>query len=100
MRHLSPAVAPLEAAKVAWGIKGLPACRLGALSDRLWRSGNRWYVDAEHQGTEALLFFPDVLRFAKGDACRFCALDGKCDGVPEPWLAAGLAGRLEPVTLE
>lgn len=89
---------PGRLAGVPWGIKGLPACRLGALADRLWRSANRWYVDAEHQGDAALLFFPDVLRFAKADVCRFCALDGRCDGAPEAWVRAGLAGSLSPVS--
>jgi len=88
---------PGRLAQVPWGIKGLPACRLDGLADRLWRSANRWYVDAEHQGDAALLFFPEVLRFAKSDVCRFCSLDGSCDGAPEAWLRAGLAGSLSPV---
>lgn len=94
---LPSVVQRLDAAGVATGIKGLPACQLGSLSDRLWRSGNRWYVDAEHQQESALLFFPSVMRFAKGDVCRFCSLDHACDGTPEQWLEQGLAGRLRPL---
>ncbi|HHO53400.1 MAG TPA: hypothetical protein ENK18_21650 [Deltaproteobacteria bacterium] len=87
-----------------WGIKGLPRCvlqplaeRIPDLSDRVWRSVNRFYVDADHQRRAALLFQPDLVSFAKGDACRFCALDQRCDGVAAPWLEAGLVGPLEPV---
>lgn len=94
---LPEAMAILDAAGIQVGIKGLPVCALGDLGDRLWRSGNRWYVDAEHQGDEALLFFPDVLRFSKVEDCRFCRADLRCDGVPDRWLALGLAGRLEAV---
>lgn len=80
------------------GVKGLPACALGDIGlDRLWRSGNRFYVDAGHQRDDALMFFPDVVRFAKADVCRFCAVADRCDGAPDAWLAAGLAGRLEPL---
>jgi hypothetical protein len=81
---------------VAAGIKGLPACRLKE-PHRLWRSANRWYVDVDHQCHEALLFFPSVVRFVKGDACRFCAADARCDGAPAAWVEAGLAGPFEPV---
>ena len=92
---LLPAViARFDAAGVSVGIKGLPACRLGAASDRLWRSANRWYVDAEHQQADALLFFPDVVRFARTDECRFCSGAERCDGAPDAWLRQGLAGRL------
>ncbi len=94
---LRAAVAPLLAANVGWGVKGLPACTLGDLSERLWRSGNRWYVDASHQLDRALLFFPDVVRFGKDDECRYCSADARCDGAPEAWLNAGLAGRLKPI---
>jgi hypothetical protein len=87
-----------------WGLKGLPLCALLALRgvvhdlhERVWRSGNRFYVDADHQLDEALVFFPDVVRFAKRDACRFCTVDGRCDGVAAEWLAQGLAGPLIPV---
>lgn len=90
-------VAALAAAGVRVGVKGLPPCRLGDLHARAWRSGNRWYVDADHQRDRALLFFPDVVRFAHGDDCRFCRLVADCDGAPEPWLRAGIVGRLVPV---
>jgi hypothetical protein len=87
-------VAALEAAGIPTGIKGLPACALGALHQRFWRSGNRWYVDADHQKDRALLFFPDVVRFARTDECRFCAAAERCDGVPETWWREGRVGRL------
>ncbi len=88
----------LASVGIAAGIKGLPACRLGQPS-RLWRSANRWYVDVDHQFDKALLFFPSVVRFVKGDACRFCAADARCDGAPAGWVEAGLAGPFEPLSL-
>lgn len=95
---LPAALATLDAAGLPAGVKGLPACALGEVPpERLWRSANRWYVDAAHQRDAALLFFPDVVRFARTEACRFCAWAGRCDGAPEPWLQAGLAGRLHPL---
>lgn len=80
VRALEPLVPVLEAAAVGVAIKGLPACYLGPLGGRVRRSANRWYVDADHQKERALLFFPDVVRFHKDAACRFCAADGRCDG--------------------
>ncbi|MBW1879148.1 MAG: hypothetical protein JRJ84_12365 [Deltaproteobacteria bacterium] len=95
---LASALPLLDARGVASGVKGLPACALGSIPvDRLWRSQNRWYVDAGHQLDEALLFFPDVVRFAKTDVCRFCEATDRCDGPPEQWLAEGLAGVLTPM---
>ena len=98
---LAKAISLLEN-QVDCGIKGLPACQLpeGPLrqGDRLWRSSNRWYVDADHQFGDALLFFPHVVRFAKGDACRFCSRDTTCDGVVEQWREAGLTQPLVPVS--
>lgn len=85
----------LDAAAINVGVKGLPACSLGG-ADRLWRSHNRWYVDAEHQLGEAILFFPDVVRFAKEDACRYCLAESRCDGVPDAWLRHGLVEALVP----
>ncbi len=43
------------------------------------------------------MFFPDVLAFHKADVCRFCTLDGACDGFFTRWL--GLPGfpPLEPL---
>lgn len=92
-------------AGLPWSLKGLPGCALGAdglvagddVRDLVSRSSNRWYVDADHQRADALLFLPEVVRFAKRESCRFCALDPRCDGVAEPWLAAGLAGALSPI---
>lgn len=99
--RLAAAVEPLRAAGIAYGLKGLPPCAVLRHGDGewigTWRSPNRWYVDADHQTRDALLFFPDVVRFAKPDVCRFCALSQRCDGVVQGWLDRGLAGRLEPV---
>jgi hypothetical protein len=81
-----------------WTIKGLPACVLPeGLRGRIGRTSNRWYVDAERQRDRALLFVPDVLAFAKREACRFCDLDARCDGVAERWLLDGLVGALRPL---
>lgn len=94
---LPMAFAILDAEGVPCHVKGLPACALGVVGpERLLRSGNRWYVDAAHQKDEALLFFPDVVRFAKGDVCRFCTWGDRCDGAPAPWLERGLSGPLRP----
>ena len=86
----------LDRARVIAGIKGLPACVVGS-EQRLWRSQNRWYVDAEHQRAQALKFFPDVVRFEKADVCRFCRVGGRCDGAPGAWMDAGLVGPLRPI---
>jgi len=94
---LAPAVAELEAAGRPVGIKGLPACYLGPLARCLRRTGNRWYVDADHQLDLALLFFPDVVAFFKGDACRFCGLADRCDGFFSSYLARPGTPPLEPV---
>lgn len=95
--HLPSAIGVLDGAGVPAGIKGLPLCALGDLAHLAWRSANRWYVDAEHQGDDALLFFPDVVRFSKVDDCRFCAADERCDGAPATHLRSGRAGRLAPI---
>lgn len=87
----------LASTGIAAGVKGLAACRLSR-PELLWRSGNRWYVDVDHQCDNALLFFPSVVRFVKGDACRFCAADARCDGAPAAWVEAGLAGPFEPLS--
>lgn len=92
---LTDMVSALEHAGVTVGIKGLPPCVLadaavpGRWPERVWRTRNRWYVDADHQRSQALLFLPDVLRFGKPDACRFCRLGAVCDGVAEAWLLQG-----------
>ncbi len=61
------------------------------------RTRNRHYVDATHQLSEALLFFPDLVQLAKPDRCRFCRADLACDGVAAPWLQQGRTGTLEPM---
>ena len=94
---LQRAVEQLEAAGADPRLKGLPACWLGPLAHRLRPSSNRWYVDADHQLDGALLFFPDVLAFHKGDACRFCVSDGRCDGFFAAWLRQPGFPGLEPM---
>ena len=70
-------------------IRGLPLCHVPGRLQQFRRTTNRWYVDAAHQRADALLFLPDVVQFAKSDACRFCAQDGVCDGFFQPYLDAG-----------
>jgi len=90
-------------AGISAGVKGLPLCtlapgpRAGRWADRVWRSPNRWYVDASHQLDQALAFFPDVVRFSKPDSCRFCSANRRCDGVAEDWIRLGITGPLTPV---
>jgi hypothetical protein len=91
-------------AGLPFDVKGLPACLLSPLrrvvpdlADRTTRTRNRWYVDADHQLGAALLFVPDVLRFAKPEGCRFCEVDGRCDGVALAWHRLGLSGPLLPI---
>ena len=93
---LQEAIRPLEDAGIPTGVKGLPACLLGPLRDRLWKSGNRWYVDSAHQRDQALLFFPDVVRFVKPDICRHCSINHSCDGLPEVWSNREDIGPLLP----
>lgn len=98
-----PQVARLAAAGVAVGVKGLPPCVLapgpvlGSWVDHAWRTGNRWYVDADHQKDAALMFFPDLVRLAKVESCRFCEASPACDGVAEDWMRQGLVGPLTPL---
>ncbi|MEM6928766.1 MAG: hypothetical protein AAF602_17645, partial [Myxococcota bacterium] len=86
-----------------WGIKGLPRCTLRQLDEevslagRIWRTRNRYYVDADHQRSRALMFEPDLVQLVKSDRCRFCAVDDRCDGVAERWLAEGLVPELLPL---
>lgn len=87
----------LESAGTTVVIKGIPPCVLGALCDRTSRTRNRWYVDADHQTDQALLFFPDIVRFAKVDTCRFCSADAHCDGSPKAWLDSRRVGPLRPL---
>lgn len=97
------AVALLDSAQVPVGVKGLPPCVLapgpvvGRWSERAWRSANRFYVDADHQLDQALVFFPDVVRLTKVEACRFCRASDRCEGVVEDWLRQGLVGVLRPL---
>lgn len=89
----------LERVSLPWAIKGIPICTLAShlndsVSAHVSRTNNRWYVDSEHQLERALLFLPDVLAFAKREACRFCSADDRCDGVAEKWLQAGLVPAL------
>lgn len=79
------------------GVKGLPACYLGTSRPLLRRTGNRWYVDADHQAEQALLFFPDVVAFYKAEACRFCALSDACDGFFSVYLRRPGARPLQPI---
>jgi hypothetical protein len=94
---LDAALARLDTAGLPARVKGLPACHLGPHAGRLGRTANRWYVDAEHQAADALLFFPDVVAFHKDDACRFCAADPTCDGSFAEWLAQPGAPPLTPL---
>lgn len=87
----------LDAAGLSVRIKGLPACHLGPHAGRLGRTANRWYVDAEHQRGDALLFFPDVVAFHKDDTCRFCPADRRCDGSFAAWLAVPGTPPLRPL---
>ncbi|MCA9491589.1 MAG: hypothetical protein KC621_16770 [Myxococcales bacterium] len=91
-------------AGLSFTVKGLPPCVLAPLrrgipdlAERTGRTTNRWYVDVEHQLDRALLFVPDVVRFAKADTCRFCEIDPRCDGVADAWWRLGLAGALLPL---
>ncbi|HJN75250.1 MAG TPA: hypothetical protein QGF58_15080 [Myxococcota bacterium] len=94
---LGPAVGELERGGVSVTIKGLPACYLGEMSRLCTRSANRWYVDADHQREDAILFFPGVVRFHKGEACRFCSLDSACDGFFATYLRRPGFPALSPV---
>ncbi len=80
MAALGRVLPGLMAAGVQVDIKGLPRCYLGPWAACARRTGNRWYVDADHQTAGALLFFPDVVAFFKGEDCRFCTADAACDG--------------------
>jgi hypothetical protein len=78
-------------------VRGLPVCYLPGHASVFRRTSNRWYVDASHQKDAALLFLPDVLRFDKLDACRFCTRDATCDGFFLEYLDGGHR-RLQPVS--
>jgi hypothetical protein len=87
----------IDAAGVTARIKGLAACHLGDQAHRLAKTENRYYVDADHQQDQALLFFPDVVRFFKDDACRYCNLDGACDGFFATYLRRPGFPPLQPI---
>jgi hypothetical protein len=95
---LSRAVPRLEEAGVQVNIKGLPRCYLGSLGRLVGRTINRWYVDADHQLGEAILFFPGVVRFHKSEACRFCLADADCDGFFATYLRRSGFPDLEPIS--
>lgn len=94
---LARIVPALERAGTRVDLKGLPACYLGELATRLRRTTNRWYVDADHQCAEGLMFFPDVVAFTKSEACRFCPADGRCDGFFATYLRRSGFPDLAPV---
>lgn len=87
----------LEVEGVAVRVKGLPACYLGPDRGFLGRSQNRWYVDADHPKSQALMFFPDVVAFSKEEICRFCAEDGRCDGFFATYLMRPGFPALNPI---
>ena len=97
MAVLRPVMSALDQAGVNVQIKGLPACHLGEDAHRLGRTSNRYYVDADHQMQDALTFFPDVVRFHKGEVCRFCALSGSCDGFFSTYLRRPGFPPLRPI---
>lgn len=94
---LGRAAAALERAGVGVSIKGLPICYLGDLGRHVGRSANRWYVDADHQRGDAILFFPGVVTFTKEEACRFCAANDRCDGFFATYLRRPGFPPLEPL---
>ena len=77
-------------------VKGLPICYLHPLQFSYRQTGNRWYVDSDHQRENALLFLPNVLQFHKTDACRFCHVDAQCDGFFLQYLQQGQYPPLKP----
>ena len=94
---LKPALSILDNAGVTVQLKGLAACHLGEQAHRLGRTQNRYYVDADHQAGEALMFFPDVVRFHKSEVCRFCTRDGSCDGFFSTYLRRPGFPPLKPI---
>ncbi len=89
-------------AGIPLSLKGLPPCLfppniVGKRPKLFGRTRNRWYVDAQHQQENALLFVPEVLNFHKADSCRWCSADPVCDGYFESWLAADRSLDLLPI---
>jgi hypothetical protein len=97
VQALEQVVPVLERAGLRVELKGLPACYLGRLGSRLRRTSNRFYVDADHQCGDALMFFPDVVAFTKAEVCRFCDADGRCDGFFATYLRRSGFPALEPL---
>lgn len=88
----------LQERQIPLSIKGLPACYLGDLQGNISKTTNRWYVDAAHQCEQALMFFPRVVSFYKGDACRFCTADAYCDGYFQQHLSRPGMPPLQPLS--
>jgi len=97
VQAIRTALGALDEAGIEAAVKGLPACYLGTHGGRLARTTNRWYVDADHQQGDALLFFPGVASFYKSEVCRFCAADYRCDGYFKAYLERDGAQALRPV---
>lgn len=97
LQALEGAVSELEHAGTDITIKGLPGCYLGRLAKYIHRSANRWYVDADHQLDDAVLFFPRVVSFTKQESCRFCQVDVRCDGFFATYLQRPGFPALEPI---
>ena len=100
MSALRAVLPVLDRAGIRVQIKGLPACHLGQEAQRLAKTHNRYYVDADHQTSDALMFFPDVVRFHKSDACRFCTADAACDGFFATYLRRAGFPPLKPIEAE
>lgn len=96
MAVLGEVLPALVNANIRVAIRGLPACLLGNWVHLGGKTGNRWYVDADHQLEKALSFFPDVVAFYKGESCRFCVRDGQCDGWFATYLRRPAFGQLAP----
>lgn len=94
---LRSVLAELDRAGIRVQIKGLPACHLGSEGHRLAKTQNRYYVDADHQEGDALMFFPDVVRFHKSEGCRHCEVDKDCDGFFATYLRRPGFPRLKPI---
>lgn len=97
VRSLSVVVPMLEEQGIEVSIKGLPACYLPHHRNVFRKSANRWYVDADHQKEEAILFYPDVVAFTKDESCRFCEADKSCDGFFATYLRRDGFPRLKPI---
>ena len=82
---------------VEWGLKGLTACQAPLHRDRVWRTSNRFYVDSDHQGDNALLLIPHLVDFTKPDSCRYCRRNPSCDGVPRTRWMSAYCGPLHPI---